>query len=408
MNRAETIPPLVSREQFPLLARMGAIAYLDSAASAQKPLYVLDAWRDFYESRYANIHRGVYALSEAATEAYEAARTRVARYLGSPDANSIVFVRNATEAINLVAKSWGRHCLRQGDAIVLTLLEHHSNIVPWQMLAQEKGVEIRFAKLDAAGDLDFDHLASLVDRRTRLVSVTAAANTLGTKVPIKRVVEIAKQAGARVLVDAAQAAPHFPIDVRDWDCDFLALTGHKLYGPDGIGALYARPELLREMPAFMGGGGMITTVTTTGTVYADPPQRFEAGTPAIGEAVGLAAALDFIDARGWPSIEDHERRLTSYALEQLRSIPGVRIVGEPQERVGIVSLVVDGSHPHDVGTLLGDLGVCVRAGHHCAQPLMAALGLPGTVRASFGLYNGSSDIDRLAEGLARARQALSR
>ena len=408
MPGAEKILPLVPRDQFPILSSGTALAYLDSAASAQKPRAVLEAWQTFYQTSYANIHRGVYGLSEAATDAYEDARARVARFVGAGEPNSIVFTRNATEAINLVAQSWGATNLKPGDEIVLTLLEHHSNIVPWQLIAGRNGAVVRFAEIDADGNLDFDHLASLVGGRTRMVAFTAAANTIGTKVAVKSVVDVARRAGALTLVDAAQAAPHMPIDVAAWGCDFLAITGHKLYGPDGIGALYARPELLAAMPPFMGGGGMIASVSTMGTSYADPPQRFEAGTPAIGEAIGLAAALDFVEQPGWTAIQEQEGRLVEYSLALLGSIPGVRLIGHPRERVGIVSFVVDGAHPHDVGTLLGDQGICVRAGHHCAQPLMARLGLTGTVRASFALHNGSDDIERLADGLVRARQTLGR
>ncbi len=408
MTRIETIAPLVARAEFPLLRRPGAVAYLDSAASAQKPALVLGAWRAFYETSYANIHRGVYALSEAATDAYEAARERLARFLRAPDPSAIVFTRNATEAINLVAQSWGNANIEAGDEILLTILEHHSNIVPWQMLAARKGASIKFATIDSDGNLDLDHLESLLKNRVKLVAFTAAANTLGTRVPVREVVDLARKVGALTLVDAAQAAPHLPIDVGTWDCDFLALTAHKLYGPDGIGALYARPEILRAMPPFMGGGGMIASVSTEGTTYAEPPQRFEAGTPAIGEAIGFAAALDFLERPGWEAIQSHERRLTEYTLAQLGEIPGLRFIGRPRERVGIVSFAIEGAHPHDVGTLLGDVGVCLRSGHHCAQPLMTHLGLTGTVRASFGLHNGSHDIDRLAEGLTRARQVLTR
>jgi cysteine desulfurase/selenocysteine lyase len=397
---------IVPRDAFPLLTAHD-IAYLDSAASAQKPKVVLDRMRQFYETSYANIHRAVYPLSEAATEAYEGARARVARFLKAPSADSIVFTRNATEAVNLVAQSFGAR-FKAGDRIVATTLEHHANIVPWQLLCARQGLELLAAPIDAHGDLDLAALDALLAREPTLVAVTAASNALGTRTPIKDIVARAHAAGAVVLVDAAQAAPHFAIDVVDWGCDFLVFTGHKLYGPDGIGVLYGKPELLASMPPWQGGGDMIRTVSFAGTEYADPPQRFEAGTPPIGAAVGLAAAIDFIEAVGWARIEAHDQALTRYALGRLAEIPGVRPVGAPKQRIGIVSFTVDGVHPHDVGSLLGERGVCVRTGHHCAQPLMEHLGLPGTVRASFGVHNDAGDIDRLAEALTAARQILAR
>ncbi|HET6159258.1 MAG TPA: cysteine desulfurase [Dongiaceae bacterium] len=398
---------LVPRDAFPLLMARD-IAYLDSAASAQKPKMVLDRMRQFYESSYANIHRAVYPLSEAATEAYEGARARVARFLGAPSPESIVFTRNATEAVNLVANSFGGSHLKSGDRILLTVLEHHANIVPWQLLRDRMGLELLVAQIDEAGDLDLGALDELLAQGPKLLAVTAVSNALGTRTPIKDVVARAHRAGAIVVVDAAQAAPHGAIDVMDWGCDFLVFTGHKVYGPDGIGVLYGKPDLLSAMPPWQGGGDMIRTVTFARTEFADPPQRFEAGTPPIGPAIGLAAAIDFIEAVGWNRIEAHDRALTRYALDRLQEIPGIRPIGAPKDRTGIVSFTLDGVHPHDVGSLLGDRGVCVRTGHHCAQPLMDHLGLPGTVRASFGVHNDASDVDRLAEALVAARQILAR
>ena len=399
--------PLVPRQAFPLLAASD-IAYLDSAASAQKPKIVLDRMRQFYETSYANIHRAVYPLSEAATEAYEGARARVARFLGALSPGSIVFSRNATEAVNLVANSFAGSRLKSGDRILVTTLEHHANIVPWQLLRDRLGLELLVATIDSAGNLDLDALDRLLAQGPKLVAMTAASNALGTRTPIKDVIARAHRAGAVVVVDAAQAAPHFAIDVADWDCDFLVFTGHKIYGPDGIGVLYGRPDLLAAMPPWQGGGDMIRTVTFARTEFADPPQRFEAGTPPIGPAIGLAAAVDFIEAVGWDRIEAHDRALANYALERLREVPGVHPVGLPKERIGIVSFTLDGVHPHDVGSLLGERGVCVRTGHHCAQPLMDHLGLPGTVRASFGVHSEAADIDRLADALVAARQILAR
>ena len=297
---------------------------------------------------------------------------------------------------------------KSGERILVTTLEHHANIVPWQLLCDRQGLELLPAPIDANGDLVLDALDRLLERKPKLVAVTAASNALGTRTPIKEIVARAHRAGAVVLVDGAQAAPHFAIDVKDWDCDFLVFTGHKLYGPDGIGVLYGKPDLLAAMPPWQGGGDMIRTVSFAGTEYADPPQRFEAGTPPIGPAIGLAAAIDFVEAIGWDRIEAHDRALTRYALDRLAEIPGVRPVGTPRERIGIVSFTLDGVHPHDAGSLLGERGVCVRTGHHCAQPLMDHLGLPGTVRASFGVHNDTGDIDRLAEALVAARQILAR
>jgi cysteine desulfurase/selenocysteine lyase len=398
---------LLGRAHFPLLANHD-IAYLDSAASAQKPRRVLDAERAFYETSYANIHRAVYPLSEAATEAYEGARATIGRFLGAKSADSIVFTRNATEAVNLVANSFGGSRFRAGDHILTTLLEHHANIVPWQLLRDRMGLKLSAVPIDADGDLDLQALDYLLAARPKLLAVTAAANGIGTRTPIKEIVARAHRAGAAVLVDAAQAAPHFAIDVAAWNCDFLVLTGHKLYGPDGIGVLYAKPEHLEAMPPWQGGGDMIRSVTIDQTEFADPPQRFEAGTPPIAAAVALAAATQLVQEIGYRRIEAHDRMLTDYTLRRLSEIPGISIIGDPKVRIGIVSFSVEGIHPHDVGTLLGERGVCVRTGHHCAQPLMDHFGVPGTVRASFGLHTDLSDIDRLAEALTGARQVLSR
>ena len=398
---------LLGRDQFPLLAGQD-LAYLDSAASAQKPKSVLDAMRHFYETSYANIHRAVYPLSEAATEAYEGARQRVAAFLGAPEAGCIVFTRNATEAINLAANSFGASRFKPGDHILVTLLEHHANFVPWQMLRDRLGLKLSAVPIDPAGDLDLDALDYLLAARPKLLAVSAAANGIGTRTPIKEIVARAHRAGAAVLVDAAQAAPHFKIDVTEWDCDFLVFTGHKLYGPDGIGVLYGKPEHLAAMPPWQGGGDMIRSVSIERTEFADPPQRFEAGTPPIGAAVGLAAAIDLVEQIGFRRIEAHDRLLVDYALRRLSEIPGVRMVGDPKVRIGIASFVVDGIHPHDIGSLLGARGVCVRTGQHCAQPLMDHLGVAGTVRASFGLYNDVGDIDRMVEALQIARRTLAR
>ncbi len=402
------LDPLVAPGTFPLLARAaaaGPFAYLDSAASAQKPGVVLDRLRRFYETGYANVHRGVYPLSESATEAYEGARRRAARFLNAAP-GEIVFTRGATEAINLVANSFGGTVLKSGDAVLLTMLEHHANIVPWQLLRDRLGLELRVAPIDAQGDLDLEAFSRELARGVKLVAVTAIANTIGTVTPLAEIVARAHAAGARVMVDAAQAAPHRAIDVRALDCDFLAFTGHKVYGPDGIGVLFGKQALLDAMPPWQGGGDMIRSVRFERTVFAEAPARFEAGTPPIGAAIGLAAALDFISEIGFARIAAHDRALAAYAVARLEEIPGLRIVGRPRDRAGIVSMTLDGLHPHDVGSLLGAAGICVRTGHHCAQPLMDHLDLAGTIRASFAVHTGRADIDLLAAELVKARQVL--
>jgi cysteine desulfurase/selenocysteine lyase len=404
-----TTLPLVPREAFPLLARSDAagrpVIYLDSAASAQKPAAVLQRQRLFYETGYANIHRGVYPLSDAATEAYEAARQTVATFLRAAP-NEIVFTRNATEAINLVANSYAAISLREGDEILISLLEHHANFVPWQAIAQRHGFKLRVAPITETGDLDLDAFQDLLSARTKLVCLTAAANTLGTVTPLQRIIPMSHHAGAKVLIDAAQAAPHGFADLERWGCDFLVFTGHKLYGPDGVGVLFGKADLLAAMPPWQFGGDMIRSVRIEGTDYADAPQKFEAGTPPIGAAIGLAAAVDFFRQVDPAAIQEHDRRLLRYALDRLGDIPGLTVVGDPVERVGILSFTLDGIHPHDAGSLLGAEGICVRTGFHCAQPLMDHLGLSGTIRASFGLYTGTEDIDRLAGALEKVRQIL--
>ncbi|MDY0885057.1 aminotransferase class V-fold PLP-dependent enzyme [Dongia soli] len=404
-----TISPLIPREAFPLLANSDVagrpVIYLDSAASAQKPAAVLQRQRLFYETGYANIHRGVYPLSDAATEAYEAARRTVAGFLHAAP-SEIVFTRSATESINLVANSYATAFLREGDEILISLLEHHANFVPWQAVAQRHGFKLRVAPISESGDLDLEAFPKLLSSRTKLVCLTAAANTLGTVTPLQRIIPMAHQAGAKVLVDAAQAAPHGLADLQQWDCDFLALTGHKLYGPDGIGILFGKADLLAAMPPWQLGGDMIRSVRIDGTDYAEPPQRFEAGTPPIGAAIGLAAAIDFFRQVDPAAIREHDQRLLDYALDRLGDVPGLTVIGRPAERVGILSFTMEGIHPHDAGSLLGAEGICVRTGFHCAQPLMDHLGLSGTIRASFGLYTGSEDIDRLVEALEKVRQIL--
>ncbi|HVI91740.1 MAG TPA: SufS family cysteine desulfurase [Dongiaceae bacterium] len=397
------------RAAFPLLARSDAagtpIAYLDSAASAQKPRVVLDRQRDFYETGYANIHRGVYPLSESATDAYEGARATVAAFVGAKP-QEIVFTRSATEAVNLVANSYAVQFLKPGDEIIVSLLEHHANFVPWQAIAQHHGFVLKVAPITPEGDLDLDALRTLITPRCRLLCLTAASNTLGTITPLSEIIPWAHDVGAKVLIDAAQAAPHGLIDLASWKCDFLVFTGHKLYGPDGIGVLYGRAELLAAMPPWQFGGDMIRSVRIEGTEFAEAPQKFEAGTPPIGAAIGLGTAIDFFRKLDPAAIQDHDRQLLDYASDRLREIPGISLIGRPAKRVGILSFNLQGVHPHDAGSLLGSEGICVRTGFHCAQPLMDHLNLAGTIRASFGLYSRSRDIDRLAEALMKVRQIL--
>jgi len=396
--------PALVRKDFPIFqtaTRGKPLVYLDTAASAQKPQAVIDAMSHFYAHDYANIHRGVYALSATATRRYEEAREKVRAFLGAAEAREIVFVRNATEAINLVAGSWGRENVGEGDEVVVTALEHHANLVPWQMLCREKGAVLRVAPIDEAGNLDLDAYAALLGERTRIVACTHVSNAIGTHVPVAELTRLAHARGIPVLVDGAQAAPRFPVDVQALGADFYAFSGHKLYGPTGIGALYVRGGLLDEMPPYQTGGGMIERVTFEATTFAAAPERFEAGTPDIAGAVGLGAAIDYLLGLGLAEIERHEAFLLSYGTGLLEAIPEVRIIGTAREKTGVLSFVVEGVHPHDVGTILDGEGVAVRAGHHCAQPLMDLFQVPATARASLGLYNDRGDLDRLADAVRK-------
>ena len=404
------LDPLVPPGTFPLIARAGAagpFAYLDSAASAQKPAVVLDRLRRFYETGYANIHRGVYPLSESATEAYEDARRRVARFVNAAP-GEIVFTRGATEAINLVANSYGGTALKPGDTILLTLLEHHANIVPWQLLRDRLGLQIRAIPIDDRGDLDLDAYGRELARGVKLVAVTAIANAIGTVTPLAEIIRLAHAAGARVLVDAAQAAPHRAIDVQALDCDFLAFTGHKVYGPDGIGVLFGKATLLDAMPPWQGGGDMIRTVSFAGSTWADLPSKFEAGTPDVAGAVGLGAALAWFSALPFDAVAAHEADLLAYGTEVLRRVPGLRLVGTSPHKASVLSFTLEGVHPHDIGTLLDLEGVAVRTGHHCAQPVMERYGVPATARASLALYNLREDLDALVAALGKVRTLFPR
>jgi cysteine desulfurase / selenocysteine lyase len=408
MNALTQFEIMSLRREFPILQQIHngrPLAFLDSGASSQKPRRVIDCLEDYYRRYNANVHRGVYRLSEEATFAFERARGKVAKFIGAASHREVIFTRNTTEAINLVARSWGDTNLRAGDRILLSVMEHHSNLVPWQMLAERTGAELDFIEIDGEGRLALDGLDRLLSERTRLVALTQQSNVLGTVNPIKEIAARAHDVGALMLVDGAQSVPHMPVNVQDLGIDFLAFSGHKMCGPTGVGVLWGRRALLERMPPFLGGGSMIKTVELRRTTYADLPSRFEAGTPAIGEAIALGEACDYLNEVGMERIHAHEQALTGYALDRLASVDGLKIVG-PQsllDRGGAVSFSLEGVHPHDIAAVLDGEGVAVRAGHHCCQPLHALLDLPATTRASFYLYNTAEEIDRLAVGLEKAR-----
>jgi cysteine desulfurase/selenocysteine lyase len=396
------------REDFPILrqtVRGKPLVFLDSAASAQKPRVVIDAMVQAMETQYANVHRGLHWMSERTTEAYEAARDAVAGLLNARDRAEIVFTGSITGSLNLMAYSYGRGVLKPGQAVLISGMEHHSNIVPWQMLRDERGIELRVCPISDAGELDMAAFeALLADGKVGLVSITHMSNVLGTYTPAERIVALAHAHGAKVLFDGAQAVVHRKVDVQALGCDFYAFTGHKLYGPTGIGVLWGRRELLEAMPPFMGGGDMISSVTYERSTWAEVPHKFEAGTPAILEGIGLRAAVDYVQAIGYPAIAAHEAALTEHALARMSAIEGVRVIGRAQDRGGVVSFTLDGAHAHDVATLLDRQGIAVRAGHHCAEPLMHRLGLDSTARASFGIYTTKEEIDALADTLIRVRE----
>jgi cysteine desulfurase/selenocysteine lyase len=380
--------------------------FLDSAASSQKPRLVLEAMESVYCSTYANVHRGIYTFSEQTTARYEAAREKVARFINAASSAEIIFTRNATEALNLVAYSYGRSVLQPGDALVISELEHHANFIPWMQLAKERGLELRFIPIAADGTLDLSRLDALIDARTKLVSFAHVSNVLGTITDPQPIIARARAVGAAVVLDACQSAPHLPLDVQALGADFIAFSGHKMLGPTGIGVLWGRHALLADMPPFMMGGEMIASVTFEEAVWAQPPQRFEAGTPAFVEAIGLGAAVDYLTALGMDAVHDHEARLTTYALEQLGAIPGLCIVGprDAAVRAGVITFTLEGFRSHDLAVALDRLGIAIRAGKHCAHPLHQRLGLPeGTARASFSVYNDASDIDALVNGISVVR-----
>ncbi len=380
------------------------LVYLDNAASAQKPQAMLDALMKSYREEYANVHRGLHHLANAATDAYEGARTRIAKFLNAPDAKQIIFTKNATEAINLAAQSFGGMVIGEGDEIVLTVMEHHSNIIPWHFHRERRGAVLKWVPVTDQGEFRLEDFEAAITPRTKMVAITHMSNVLGTATPVKEVCKIAHAHGAYVLVDGSQGAVHLDIDVQDIDCDFYAITGHKIYGPSGIGALYGKREHLEKMPPYQGGGEMIETVTMDKVLYNDPPYRFEAGTPPIAEAAALTAALDYVAGIGKDRIRAHEDDLRRYAEERLRPINSLKIIGQAPDKGPIVSFTMEGAHAHDIATILDHSGIAVRAGTHCAEPLLARFGVTATCRASFGLYNTRAEVDALAEALLKAEQ----
>jgi cysteine desulfurase/selenocysteine lyase len=404
------LDPAAVRRDFPILRREiygKPLAYLDNTATTQKPLSVLRALDDYYRTYNANVHRGIYRMAEEATAAYEKARVAVARFVNARSHREIVFTRGTTESINLVSNSWGRKNVGRGDVIVATEMEHHSNLVPWQLLAEEKGAELRYIRVDRSGRLDLSGLDAILDGRVKILAVTHMSNALGTINPVEELIRRAHAAGALVLLDGAQSVPHLGVDVRALDCDFLAFSGHKMLAPTGIGALYAKREHLEAMPPFFCGGEMIREVKLSGSTWNDVPFKFEAGTMNIGDTIAFGAAIEYLEAIGMDAVRRHDAELTVAAMDALGSIPGVTILGPPaSERGGIVSFTVDGIHAHDVAAVLDREGIAVRAGHHCAMPLHAAFGIPASARASFYVYNIPEEIDRLAAGIRKAKQVF--
>ncbi len=398
------------RQDFPALAMQiygKPLVYLDNAASAQKPNAVLDRMTEAYKSEYANVHRGLHYLANAATEAYEGARGKVAQFINARRSEEIVFTRNVTEAINLVASSWGGVNIGEGDEIVLSIMEHHSNIVPWHFLRERQGAVIKWAPVDDEGNFLIEEFEKLLTARTKIVAITQMSNALGTLVPVKDVIRLAHARGIPVLVDGAQGAVHLPIDVQDLDCDFYAFTGHKVYGPTGIGALYAKHEHLVAMRPFNGGGEMIREVARDWVTYGDPPHKFEAGTPPIVEAIGLGAAIDYVNSIGKERIAAHERELLTYAQDRLREINSLRVIGTARNKGPVISFEMKGAHPHDVATVIDRQGIAVRAGTHCVMPLLERFNVTATCRASFGMYNTREEVDHLAQALIKARELFA-
>jgi len=411
---ADNMTPLYDvakiRSDFPILRREvhgKPLTYLDNAASAQKPQIVIDAMRQTYENEYANVHRGLHFLSNAATTAFEKSRDQVRDFLNAPSSDEIIFTRNATEAINLVAASYGSMVLGEGDEVVLSILEHHSNIIPWHFHRERRGAVLKWSPVSDSGEFLLDEFEKLLGPKTKLVAITQMSNALGTVVPVKEVIALAHAHGIKVLVDGSQAAVHMPVNVQDLDADFYIITGHKLYGPTGVGALYGKKELLEAMPPFLGGGEMIKTVSMDEVIYGDPPHKFEAGTPAIVQAIGLGVALDYMRAIGRGAIAAHEADLLEYATEKLKSINSLRILGEAPDKGAIISFEMEGVHAHDISTIIDRAGVAVRAGTHCAEPLLQRFGVTSTCRASFAMYNTRDDVDALAQSLISCARFFS-
>jgi len=397
------------RHHFPVLRQWvngKPLVYLDNAATSQKPQIVIDAMMRYYESENSNIHRGVHYLSERATEAYEGVRRKVAQFVNASDASEIIFVRGTTEAVNLVSYSYGRKSIGPGDEVVISAMEHHSNIVPWQILCEEKGAKLRVIPMDDRGVLLLDEYEKLLNERTKIVAVVHVSNALGTINPVKEMIATAHRRGIPVLVDGAQAVPHMKVDVRDLDCDFYAFSAHKMFGPTGVGVLYGKTRHLEAMPPYQGGGDMIKSVTFEKTIYNDLPHKFEAGTPNIGGGIGLGAAVDYLVDLDMDAVAAHEHDLLLYATQAVQQIPGVRIIGTAPMKAGVLSFVIDGIHPHDIGTILDDEGIAIRTGHHCAQPVMLRFGVPATARASFAFYNTKEEIDALVRGIDKVKEVL--
>jgi cysteine desulfurase/selenocysteine lyase len=410
MPAATSLDVTAIRRDFPILAQQvhgKPLIYLDSAATSQKPECVIEALTRFYRMDNANIHRGVHQLSERSTQSYEAARCNVQRFLNAPNRREIIFVRGATEGINLVAQTYGRKHVSAGDEIVISAMEHHSNIVPWQMLCEEKGAVLRVIPINDRGEVEFDQFEKLLNHRTRLIAVSHVSNALGTINPVREIVKTAHGWNVPVLIDGAQAVPHMKVDVRNLDCDFYVFSGHKVFGPTGIGVLYGKEQLLEGMPPWQGGGDMIRSVTFEKTTYNELPYKFEAGTPDIAGVIGLGAAIDYLDQIGMDAIAPHEHDLLEYGTRALESISGLRLIGTAREKAGVLSFVIDGVHPHDAGTILDREGVAVRTGHHCAQPVMDRFGVSATTRASLAFYNTREDIDALVAGIQKVKEVFA-
>lgn len=408
-NHPDDLQAQFWRTDFPILKTKihgRPLVYLDNAATTQKPLAVIDTERNFYSNYNANVHRGIHTLSQRATDAYEGARIKVQHLINATSPNEIVFVRGTTEAINLVAQSFGRSRLQAGDEIILSWMEHHSNIVPWQMLCQQTGANLRIVPVNDSGELQMSDFEIFLNARTRLVALAHVSNTLGTVNPVKSIIGLAHRHGVPVLLDGAQAIAHVPVDAQMLDCDFYAFSAHKLYGPTGVGVLYGKSDLLEAMPAYQGGGDMIRSVTFEETSYNSLPYKFEAGTPNIAGVIGLGAAVDYVRSIGFDAIVSHERALLSYATAKLTDVPGLRIIGRAREKTGILSFVLDGAHPHDIGTILDREGIAIRTGHHCTMPLMERFGVPATARASFALYNTRQEVDALVEAIHKVREVF--